>query len=674
VLKALKTRLLRILGKHPKAVIVSFRSGDPALADAMCAEIRRLEPARQHFEVTLEEAATVRQKFRHYRIGLAPVLFTDDPKYQPLRRAVFLLAPRKILAYNGRLERHHLRLATPIASYLFLRNVPLDRIFLRPKWLFPWRKDRTTRPTTHRVIEGQAHHPGRSSVAILTPYFPYPLSHGGAVRIFNLLRETAREFDVTLYSFTEAEIAGEDLAPVLPLVSKIYLVPKPRYREPRWSTLPPPEVCEYHSPAMLKLWRARQADVGQVEYTHLAGYGGDILVEHDITFDLHAQVLARRKTVSAWWDWSRWRRFELRAVRRFQQVVVMSDKDCGLLKTARTAVIENGVDLDRFEPGPEKTGRALLFIGSFRHFPNIVAFRFLMEEIFPHLPDAQLTVVAGPEPLLHWRNHTGTLQPPEHPRLRLLEFVADVRPLYRETNVVVIPTLESAGTNLKVLEALAMERAVVSTPSGVAGLGLEHGKTAWIAEDGGDLAAGITKLLDDGALRASMAQAGRAHAKKYFDWRAIGRRQRALLRERAGDPLILRAATPDDLNAIARIQTASPSASQWEPRDYLGFDCFVAVFPSNRRLAGFVVSRATAPEEREILNLAVDPGFRRRGIALRLLEAELERGEGSWFLEVRESNAAAIQLYESAGFRVVGRRANYYNNPPETGIVMRFLS
>lgn len=673
MLQALKTRLFRALGKDPEAVIVSFRSGDPALADAMCAEIRRLEPARRHFEVTLEEAATVKQKFRSYRIGLAPVLFTDDPKYQPLRRAALLLAPRKILAYNGRLERHHLRLATPIASYLFLQNVPLDRIFLRPKWLFPWRNDKTIRPTLHRTIEGQARHQGRSSVAILTPYFPYPLSHGGAVRIFNLLREAAHEFDVMLYSFTEGGIAEADLAPVLPLVSKIHLVPKPRYREPRWSTLAPPETCEYDSRAMRKLWGARQADVAQVEYTYLASYGGDILVEHDVTFDLHAQVRARRKTFSARWDWWRWRRFELRAVRCYKQVVVMSDKDRELLKRARTTVIENGVDLGRFEPSPEIPGRRLLFIGSFRHFPNIVAFRFLMEKIFPHVHDAELTVVAGPEPLLHWRNHTGTLRPPQHPRLRLLEFVADVRPLYREANIVVIPTLESAGTNLKVLEALAMERAVVSTPSGVAGLGLEHGMTAWIAEDAADLAAGITKLLEDDALRASIAQAGRVRAKKHFDWRAIGRRQRSLLRELAGDRLILRAATADDLSAITRIQALSPSASQWEPRDYLGLDSMVAVLPENK-LAGFVVSRATAPEEREILNLAVDPGLRRQGIGLRLLEAELERSEGSWFLEVRESNTAAMRLYEVAGFQVVGQRENYYNNPPESGIVMRFLS
>lgn len=672
VLFTFKKWLFGLLGKDPEAVIVTFRSGDPALADAMSAEIRRLEPSRRHFEVTLEEAADVRRRFRHHRIGLAPVLFTDDPHYRPLRRAAFLLAPRKILAYNGRLERHHLRLATPIASWLFLRGVPLDRIFLRPRWLFP--TDRTVRPAGHRLIEGRPPRPGRSSVAVLTPYFPFPLAHGGAVRIFHLLRETAREFDIVLYAFTEGEIAEADLAPVLEFVTKVYLVQKPRYREPRWSTLVPPEVCEYLSPAMRELWRARKADVGQVEYTYLASYGGDVLVEHDVTYDLYAQIRARRRTIATWWDWWRWRRFEQGAVRRYKQVVVMSDKDSDLLGIRHASVIENGVDLDRFEPSPEAQGRRLLFIGSFRHFPNIVAFRFLAEEIFPQVPAAELTVVAGPDPWPHWRNHTGTLHPAEHPRIRLLEFIADVRPLYREANVVVVPTLESAGTNVKVLEALAMERAVVSTSSGCAGLGLVHGKTAWIADSAAGLAEGITQLLNDAILRTNIAQAGRVHAEQHFDWRAIGRRQRALLRELAGDPLIVRAATREDLGAIARIQAASPGASQWEPESYLRFDCLVAAIRESARLAGFLVSRATAQGEREILNLAVDPAERRRGIARRLMEQELARGEGAWFLEARESNTAAIRLYQGLGFRSAGRRKSYYENPPEAGIVMRFLS
>ena len=72
--------------------------------------------------------------------------------------------------------------------------------------------------------------------------------------------------------------------------------------------------------------------------------------------------------------------------------------------------------------------------------------------------------------------------------------VADVRPLYVEANLVLVPTMVSAGTNIKVLEAMAMRRAVISTSSGCAGLGLEHGKNIWIADDAQSFAEGVSRL------------------------------------------------------------------------------------------------------------------------------------------------------------------------------------
>jgi ribosomal protein S18 acetylase RimI-like enzyme len=135
--------------------------------------------------------------------------------------------------------------------------------------------------------------------------------------------------------------------------------------------------------------------------------------------------------------------------------------------------------------------------------------------------------------------------------------------------------------------------------------------------------------------------------------------------------MMVRAAKVEDLAAIAEIQALSPEAAQWEPASYLHYDCLVAIeFP----VLGFLVTRETAPGEREILNLAVDPSRRRRGVARALLRAELGRGKTQWFLEVRESNQSAIKLYEDAGFRVAGRRESYYRNPPETAIVMKFDS
>jgi ribosomal-protein-alanine N-acetyltransferase len=136
--------------------------------------------------------------------------------------------------------------------------------------------------------------------------------------------------------------------------------------------------------------------------------------------------------------------------------------------------------------------------------------------------------------------------------------------------------------------------------------------------------------------------------------------------------MTVRGATADDLAAIAAIQETSPEASQWEPASYLDYECSVAT--SGGRVLGFLVVRQIAANEREILNLAVDPAERRRGVAGKLLESELRRAKTQWFLEVRASNSSAIKLYESTGFREAGRRESYYRNPVEPGIVMMFDS
>jgi glycosyltransferase involved in cell wall biosynthesis len=111
-----------------------------------------------------------------------------------------------------------------------------------------------------------------------------------------------------------------------------------------------------------------------------------------------------------------------------------------------------------------------------------------------------------------------------------LGFVSDVRPLYVEANLVIVPTTVSAGTNVKVLEAMAMQRAVVSTPSGCAGLGLLHGHSVWEAETPEAFAAGIATLIADPERRSKMALAAYGDAQRDFDWRSIGERQRDLLR------------------------------------------------------------------------------------------------------------------------------------------------
>ncbi len=128
-----------------------------------------------------------------------------------------------------------------------------------------------------------------------------------------------------------------------------------------------------------------------------------------------------------------------------------------------------------------------------------------------------------------------------------------------------------------------------------------------------------------------------------------------------------------DLEQLAEIENEAFSHSPWLPSDFIRYQCLVA--EEEGRIQGFLVSRQIAPvapghpAEREIINLAVRSGFRRRGVGASLLRQEMQK-PGIFFLEVRASNVAAKALYKKSGFRELGYRFDYYENPRETAIVM----
>jgi len=132
-------------------------------------------------------------------------------------------------------------------------------------------------------------------------------------------------------------------------------------------------------------------------------------------------------------------------------------------------------------------------------------------------------------------------------------------------------------------------------------------------------------------------------------------------------------AREEDLEQLAEIEIEAFPRSPWLPSDFLRYQCLVA--EEEGKIQGFLVSRQIAPKsngfaaEREILNLAVRGTYRRRGIGASLLRQEMQK-PGTFFLEVRASNIAAKALYKKLGFRELGFRFNYYENPRETAIVM----
>ncbi len=516
----LKRILFAMLGQDADAVVVSVGAGPHT------AELRALVPDRELIEINVPPTAsigeawlTMRRAVRGKRVALAAVSTTDPG----LLTAALVAFPNKVLAFHADLERHHVRWTEPIASALFLRGLSRDRIFLRP-----WRRSENRLPREWRIAEGRPFRTGKPRVAVLSPYLPWPLSHGGAVRIHHLLEEAARDYDILLFGFEDGQTEA-DIARLAQYCSVIGIAAKPYYREPRWSTLLPPEVREFYTPELqagLRETMGRyQTTLLQVEYTQLARYGGDVLVEHDVTWDLFEQIHAREQTLGSWWNLYRWRRFERAALGRYRAVVAMSHKDAEQLRPAPAHVIPNGVSLARFTPQAPPPGPPnLLFVGSFRHFPNVRAWRFFVEEVWPLIRHRELTgtAVAGPEPQLYWQS------PPPDERITLHGFVADVKPLYDACSIVIIPTLVSAGTNLKALEAMAMARPIVSTPSGVAGLGLKDGESVLVAPSAREFAVAIERLLNDNLLGQQLGANARALAVEHYGWPALARLQTEL--------------------------------------------------------------------------------------------------------------------------------------------------
>ena len=393
------------------------------------------------------------------------------------------------------------------------------------------------------VIPGHAPR-NKPVVLVATPYLPFPLAHGGAVRMYNLMRRAAQDYDQVLVAFS-----GDPREPaeLLEICTEVVLVKRPgTHLLP--STSRPDIVEEFDSPAfhaaLRQTVRKWKPVLAQLEFTQMAQYADDcspaktVLVEHDVTLDLYQQLLAQGDDWELRRQLKRWIRFETAAWTQVDRVVTMSEKDRGLVSGHAHAIcLPNGVDIDRFRPAEGAPDpRRLLFIGSFAHLPNVLAVDFFLREAWPQLKAAGATlhIIAGARHQYYLDRYRDRLQPDLAQRgIEIEDFVADVRPAYQRATLVVAPLVASAGTNIKIMEAMAMGKAVVSTPAGINGLDLNPGVDVMIANTGTEMARAILELIENPAQRQSMERQARLTVERSFNWDVIARRQKQLYEELA---------------------------------------------------------------------------------------------------------------------------------------------
>jgi glycosyltransferase involved in cell wall biosynthesis len=268
-----------------------------------------------------------------------------------------------------------------------------------------------------------------------------------------------------------------------------------------------------------------------------------IVDSHNIDYELAKQYaragsLVRRLYAAA--NWRKLRREELETYASADGVYLCSINDerrlLNEIPDIRTTVIPNAANVEYYQPrasDPKPDGRTIVFFGLLSYVPNIDGVTYFLQEIWPRIaaahPDARFKVVGGnPHPSL--LAHAG-------PRIEFTGFVPDLRPHLAQAAVVAVPLRLGGGTRLKIVEGMAMGKAIVSTTLGAEGIEAVPGRDIIIDDDPSAFANSVNRLLADPSSAARIGQSARQLAVERYSWHeaanALERFYRQILESRS---------------------------------------------------------------------------------------------------------------------------------------------
>lgn len=386
-------------------------------------------------------------------------------------------------------------------------------------------------------------------IAFVTARPPYPPDSGGRIRTFHLLKEICGAHDVTLITASEKrseEVALANLQSAIPRldVQAVRIAPETllgRFgRAVRNPVAPLPYTwTRYGGPPfiahMQQTLRKGQYDLIHCDHVQVAhtfvglATPPRLLNAHNVE-----SVLIRRIAEQArpWWrrmaiTWQAAKTLdaERRAYRGFDRCLAVSEADAAEIQRmapgVAVSVVPNGVDLTPFTPHVDPVAPHLMvFTGAMDWLPNIDGVKFFAREILPQIKrrdaEAQLLVVGSNPSALLVRQLAGE-------SVRFTGTVEDVRPYLMQARLVVVPLRAGGGTRLKILEAWALRKPVVSTTIGAEGLPAEHGKNIVLADSPEAFARAAAQLLSDPDAAEKLGAAGRRVVEELFGWDRVAR-------------------------------------------------------------------------------------------------------------------------------------------------------
>ncbi|HEX5103108.1 MAG TPA: glycosyltransferase family 4 protein [Pirellulaceae bacterium] len=285
-----------------------------------------------------------------------------------------------------------------------------------------------------------------------------------------------------------------------------------------------------------RMLRTRRFDVINLEFPYLGHYKlrpapsrerppALVIDSHEMAYDLPRQfaraAASPGRRLYGEVDWRKLRREELRTYRDADGVYLCSSLDerrlLDQLPGVRTAVIPNAADVDFYQPradDPVQDGRTVVYFGLLSTLPNTDAVGHFAQSIWPEVraayPEARWKIIGDRPPL--------SVQALAGSGIELTGLVPDLRPHLAEAAVVIVPLRLGGGTRLKIVEAMAMGKAIVSTSLGAEGINAVPGRDILIADDPGDFAAAVLKLLNDPSLRSRLGASARQLAVEHYSW------------------------------------------------------------------------------------------------------------------------------------------------------------
>ncbi len=378
------------------------------------------------------------------------------------------------------------------------------------------------------------------NILVLTAYAPVLHVHGGGVRMFHNIRILGAKHSVRVIAFIESEEEREMLRSLDGVCEAVTAVKRIPDFGPHWLSVQPFLVREFSTPEMYRAveteFRRKRVDVLQCEYLQMAQFHRSgvftILTLHEM-LSANAYAAFRRAMepdvkFKLFYRWMQMLRYEVLMPRKFDRVITMTENDSDYLRSyspaANIRAIPIGIDASEFAPLPEEPSRPIevLFVGNFRHSPNIEAAEFLINRLAPQFPNIQFVIPGSHLPDV-FRNSTSA-------NVAFPGYVADTRALYHRPNTIVAaPLFSGTGQRVKLLEAFAMACSVVTSSVGGMGFPLKSSVEAFVADTVEDFAAALRQLISSEELRRRLGQNAREMIIREFNWNRIGEQLLALV-------------------------------------------------------------------------------------------------------------------------------------------------